>query len=510
MDTLSSQLAQLENAQLVHSLAEEELAYLFQHALTQEAAYESLLHKQRRQVHRHVAETIEQLYANRLDEVAVVLAQHYAGAGDDGKTFEFALRAADNAAHLFAYIEARWHYALALEALARLPDNEENRRRRVDTLIKQVAVSLRSDGPDQSLERLDQAGSLLRSLSPVEGDRERMAYIQYWTGHAYVHRNQPGQGIAYMRQVLAAAQEGVGGPELIAIPSGVIGRALALKGQYSEAEALLTQAIEPLGRAANWHEWILAVGFRAVCLAMQGRLTAAFAEAARGLAKAEETRTLVGISQSHMMLAILSMQSEQYERMKAEGDAAMQAGEKGGDRLLIYAGLGYSAYAEVLLGNLDTAGETMRRALSVGETIGTRLVFSDWLAVGRAEMALRGGKFDQAIALAREATDVARQVESQFSEGLAERVWGCALSNLPSPNWAEAETHLETSLHALETGQAWLEAARTHLAWGQVLQARGNLDSAREHFEKAAVLFQASELTGGVERAQHLISTLSA
>ncbi|HEY6041344.1 MAG TPA: hypothetical protein VIX58_04370, partial [Anaerolineae bacterium] len=61
MDTLSSQLAQLENAQLVHSLAEEELAYLFQHALTQEAAYESLLHKQRRQVHRHVAETIEQL-----------------------------------------------------------------------------------------------------------------------------------------------------------------------------------------------------------------------------------------------------------------------------------------------------------------------------------------------------------------------------------------------------------------------------------------------------------------
>jgi hypothetical protein len=40
---LQTQLAQLETAQLVHHLADEEPAYIFRHTLTQESAYDSLL-----------------------------------------------------------------------------------------------------------------------------------------------------------------------------------------------------------------------------------------------------------------------------------------------------------------------------------------------------------------------------------------------------------------------------------------------------------------------------------
>jgi tetratricopeptide (TPR) repeat protein len=510
MESLRTQLDQLENTQLLRRLPDEELTYLFKHALTQEASYESLLLKRRREIHRRVAETIERLYADRLDEQADILAQHYAESGDDAKTLEFSLLAADHAARLFAYVEARWHYSHALDALARLPNNEENRRRRVDTLVKQVAVSLRSDGPDRNLERLNEAESLLRSLSPVEGDRERLAYIQYWTGHAYVHRNQPAEGIAYLRQVLAAAQEGVGGPELLAIPAGVIGRSLTLQGKFSEAEPMLAQALGPLERTANWHEWILASGMHAMCLAEQGQLPPAFAETERALRQAEATGTLVGIAQCHMMLAIVSMESEEYERMRTEGNAAAQTGEKGGDRLLIYAGLGLASWGEALLGNLDTAGELSRRAVSVGETIGPRLVFSDMFAAGRAEMALLGGRLDDATVRAREALDLAHEVGSRFSEGLAERVWGRALAELPSPNWAEAEAHMAASLQAFEASHAWLEAARTHVAWGRVLQARGQAEAARENYEKAAAQFQASGLTGALERTRRSISSLSA
>jgi tetratricopeptide (TPR) repeat protein len=510
MENLDTQLDRLENTQLLRRLPGEELTYLFKHALTQEAAYQSLLHKTRRQVHLLVAGTIERLYADRLDEQAAILAEHYAESGEDAKTFEYAVRAGDHAARLFAYVEARWLYSQALEALARLPDDDENRRRRVDTLLKLVAVALRSDGPDRNLERLNEAESLLRSLPPLEGDRERLAYIQYWTGHAYVHRNQPAEGIAYLRQVLAAAQQGIGGPELLAIPAGVIGRSLVLQGKFSEAEPMLAQAIGPLEKAANWHEWILAVEMRAMSLAAQGQLQPAFAEGERGLRLAEDTGTLVGIAQSHMMLAILCMQSEQYERMRTEGNAAAQTAEKGGDRLLIYAGLGLASWAEAMLGDLDTAWELSRRSLSVGETIGPRLVFSDMFAAARAEMALLGGQLDDAIARAREALNLAHEVGSCFSEGLAERVWGRALAESLSPDWAGAEAHLAASLAAFEAGHAWLEAARTHLAWGQVLQARGQAEAAREHYEKAAAQFQASELTSALERTQHLIDSLSA
>jgi tetratricopeptide (TPR) repeat protein len=116
-ENLETQLAQLESAQLVHSAGEEERTYVFKHNLTQEAAYESLLLKQRREIHRLVGETYEQLYADRLDEFAAVLAQHYAQAGEDPKTLEYSIRAGDVAMRVYANGEAVMHYARALQVV---------------------------------------------------------------------------------------------------------------------------------------------------------------------------------------------------------------------------------------------------------------------------------------------------------------------------------------------------------------------------------------------------------
>ena len=66
--------------------------YLFKHALAQEAAYQSLLLKTRREMHRRVGEVYEQLNAGDLDENAAVLARHYAGAGDYARVVELAAR----------------------------------------------------------------------------------------------------------------------------------------------------------------------------------------------------------------------------------------------------------------------------------------------------------------------------------------------------------------------------------------------------------------------------------
>ena len=45
-------------------------AYTFKHALTQEVAYGSLLQEQRRVLHRRIVKALEELYADRLAEVA--------------------------------------------------------------------------------------------------------------------------------------------------------------------------------------------------------------------------------------------------------------------------------------------------------------------------------------------------------------------------------------------------------------------------------------------------------
>src|SRR5439155_14296546 len=57
-----------------------ELVYTFKHALTQEVAYGSLLHEQRRGLHAHIVTALEALAGDRLGEMA-------AGAQGPGPAF---------------------------------------------------------------------------------------------------------------------------------------------------------------------------------------------------------------------------------------------------------------------------------------------------------------------------------------------------------------------------------------------------------------------------------------
>lgn len=93
--------------------------YAFKHALVHDTAESTLLRGEHKRLHRLVAETLERMYADRLDDLAEQLAQHYAHAGDGAKTLEFALRAGDAAARIYAQQEALALYARALDAAAR-------------------------------------------------------------------------------------------------------------------------------------------------------------------------------------------------------------------------------------------------------------------------------------------------------------------------------------------------------------------------------------------------------
>ncbi|HUP01021.1 MAG TPA: adenylate/guanylate cyclase domain-containing protein, partial [Gemmatimonadota bacterium] len=55
--------------------------YIFQHVITQEVAYRTILRSQRRELHRRVAELMERLYPDRSEELASVIGFHHQRAG---------------------------------------------------------------------------------------------------------------------------------------------------------------------------------------------------------------------------------------------------------------------------------------------------------------------------------------------------------------------------------------------------------------------------------------------
>ncbi|MGH2640076.1 MAG: adenylate/guanylate cyclase domain-containing protein, partial [Actinomycetota bacterium] len=94
--------------------------FTFRHALTQEAAYGTLLAKHRREVHRRVAEVLEGTAGERLGELAAVLAHHFVEAGDDDAILKYSAMAGDAAARLHANAEAEAHYRRGLDVAHRV------------------------------------------------------------------------------------------------------------------------------------------------------------------------------------------------------------------------------------------------------------------------------------------------------------------------------------------------------------------------------------------------------
>lgn len=504
MASLATQLDQLENAQLVLRLSEDEGAYLFKHALTQESAYQSLLLKKRREIHRHVAEAFERLYPDRSDEFAAVLSAHYAEAGDQIKTASYATRAGDRAARISAYVEARVHFSEASRALSRLPDTGENRRARIDIAIKQINVSWGIDEGTQNLQRLFDAEALARTLP--EEDRRSLALVQYWIGRVYSYSNEHRKAFEYFSQVQDAALRS-GDRELSAIASALGGRTLFLQGYFGRAVPLLEEAIDYFEHTSNWGEWILAKVSLAISLAARGQYGEARAHGDEAVRKALVLGDLASIVIARGMTARVELMAGNLEQMLIE-TSGMATESLQANPLVHYMVLGFQGWTEGRLGRFETARATMKESYAVAVTLGTRLIFSDWFAAARAEIELDAGAAEAALPLAEQAVAEARSTGGIFSEGIAQRVWGLAVATIKGTGDAEADAHLSQSLSLFEEGEAMIEAARTHSVWGQVLQRRGHRQGARDHYENAALRFHASGLTREFEQAEALIASL--
>lgn len=125
--TVDKHLRSLERVELLREAGRKpELEYIFKHELARDAAYATILNRRRREFHLRVAEAMEKIFAERLEEHAHRLARHFELAGEDARAAAYYEMAGDVAVPLGAWLEAQAQYGRAVEASRRLgaPDAE--------------------------------------------------------------------------------------------------------------------------------------------------------------------------------------------------------------------------------------------------------------------------------------------------------------------------------------------------------------------------------------------------
>jgi class 3 adenylate cyclase/tetratricopeptide (TPR) repeat protein len=156
---LDRQLTTLRSMDLIREAARvPEVEYAFRNPLTQEAVYQTILLKRRRQSHKQVALAMESIHVDRPEPFSGLMAHHFALAEETAKAIEYLRKAARHAVGLFAYEDAAQNLRTALSLLES------------------------DSSPETRLGLYEELGEALRLLRDLENSIE--AYneaIQVWT-----------------------------------------------------------------------------------------------------------------------------------------------------------------------------------------------------------------------------------------------------------------------------------------------------------------------------------------
>jgi hypothetical protein len=267
-------LAQLERSGLVELVeTDPDLEYLFRHALIQEAAYASLLRPERRRLHLGVARAMEHVYADRLEELAPVIAMHLEEGGDAPRAVEYLVRAGHFALERSALHEAK----AAFDRAAALtdPDSQDGdvRRRRVEIAVGRVESGSSFTPADEMLEVLEAA----RTDAELLGDDKLLARVYLLIARERILRGEQYGSSEPLRE---AAERGLALAEatrdamLRAEPLAVLGEARFGAAEYGAAVELLEEAVPLFEAAGRLDKASLSAGTLAIAHARLGAFAA--------------------------------------------------------------------------------------------------------------------------------------------------------------------------------------------------------------------------------------------
>jgi len=109
------------------------VSYIFKHALIQDALYESLLRRKRKQYHKKIADTIENKFEDIAKKQPELLSIHFSKAGNYDKAVQYGLSACKKSANDCAHLETSNLAKSLLNDLNNLPESQKR-----DTTEKEI------------------------------------------------------------------------------------------------------------------------------------------------------------------------------------------------------------------------------------------------------------------------------------------------------------------------------------------------------------------------------------
>jgi class 3 adenylate cyclase len=473
------------------------IMYVFRHALTQEAAYGSLLERHRSAYHGTVGNALEELYRDRRDEVAELLALHFGRSKEAEKAADYAILAAQKSQRRWANTEALAYFSDALRLLDALPNTEPNRLRRVDAVLNQAEVKYALGLYNEHIRALEE----IRGVVDETADPPRRAAWHYWAGFLHATSGgRPDVAIEHCREAAKIAST-FGLAEINAISESCLAQVYMIAGRLQEALEAGERALAFFeARGNRW--WAGRTLWHLTAIANYlGDWEASLDYCRRGLEHGVALQDLRLKVVGWTRMGLPHIQQGDIERGLACCNEALALAPLPRDAAWARVILGYG---KIKAGRLDEGIAELSEGLAWFESSHmrwTHTIGAVWLAEGY----LRRGDRAAARPLIERVLATSRATGYLHYEGRACWLMG---EYLAADAPAAAEDHVETAMRIFESVGARNDLAKAMVTRAALHQRAGDIATARQLLEAANAIFHTLGTHGEFARVDAALAGL--
>ncbi len=449
----------------------------FTHALLQEAAYDRMLRRRRRELHARVASLLVDEFPELAEREPEVVASHWSAANDPAKSTRWWYDAGVRALSRAAFVEAADHFRRGYEALERIDPERHDRARRLGfaTHLGAALQASRGYGNPSVGEAYAQAREY---LDGDPGDHRVIPVIRgQWMFHLV--RGEYGPALERSNEMLALAALS-GGDGLEGEGQLYGGLVQMYLGNYGEARTHLEEAMMSHGRrggadeifAAQGDTRVGALAYLSVVLWQLGYYEASRRHSDQSLELAERVAGPVTRAQAFFMRTMLHLNRGEVAEFATWVERTRAYSTEHGIAYWRIHSSAYSAWRQGWSGELAAGTTRLRSSIEAYLDSGSKLGIAH-LYILLADLELAAGDVAGARGHLGAATEYVEATGERFSESELHRARARALMAGDSPDPAAATAALERAVEIAAIQNARIPELR---ALGQLLTHRRKLE----------------------------------
>jgi predicted ATPase len=484
--------------------------YIFKHALTQDAAYHSLLKSTRRKYHKNVARVMEEKFPETGWSRPEILGHHCTEADLFEEAIPYWQRAGEIAIRRSAHAVAADHFIMSLEMLNKLPEASRSAQLELDlqTSLGNTLMTTKGYTSPEVKKALDRCRELCRQVGETshlfsELHRLWIFYVgwEMQTSHELAE------------QCLALARR-LEDPALIMEAHHALGTTYFWGGEYTSAGTHFEQGIKlydshpsgsqvlPPGRE---DPGVIHKSHSAHVLWLLGYPEQALERIGTALELGRELDHPFSMVFAQFSDALVRLFRGEYDNALTQAKIAVETSEDQGFGFWLAWANVYLGSAMGALGREDEGISHIKRGIDLSEAVGSGMPH---FYIMLAEVYWRVGKIEKGLDILDESQLIIEKSGSRFFEAELHRIRGELLLNRAEEEDKKAEQEFKKAIELSRTKQANSLELRAALSMSKLWQKQGKKKGAYNLLSEVYGWFTEGFDTSDLKEAKELLDEL--